>query len=276
MICLNCGKHVDDDVRVCPFCGAQVETGENAPSETEAETDPMPINPPRREPKEEYFERVEREQPAEREAPVRTKSVLGLPALLLALASLVLSLLCLVSLFSLRGSIAELKEAQTKSLSAIDSSVKATNDRLDQLDATLAKVQTEAYEKVASQSISLVKDLTPLVGPVDEGKYNRMFIVTAKGNLNRDTSFDWQRYNAATGGWVSIVFTGDATTNEQFGLRLENQYDAALSEYTTILWANGITPEAAGTYRCVITDATGITKTSAEATVEITAAEAEG
>ena len=274
MICLNCGKHVDDDVRVCPFCGALIETDETA---AEAEADPMPINPPRRESIGEVFERVEREEPAEAPAPAPAgRPGLSLPVLLLSLGSLVLSLLCLITLFSLRGQLAELKTAQTQSLSAIDSSVKATNDRLDQLDATLATVQSEAYEKVASQSITLVKDLTPLVGPVDEGKYNRMFIVTAKGNLNRDTSFDWQRYNPATGGWVSVVFTGDATTNEQYGLRLENQYDPALSEYTTILWANGITQDAAGTYRCVVTDAGGFTKTSAEATVEIAAVEAEG
>ena len=274
MICLNCGKHVDDDVRVCPFCGAVIEA-EPVDAETEAEAAPMPINPPRRESIDEVFERVEREESAEAPAPAKAKGGLGLPALLLSLGCLVLSLLCLVTLFSLRSAVAELRDAQTKSLAAVDSSVKAANERLDQLDQTLARVQTEAYEKVASQSISLVKDLTPLVGPVDEGKYNRMFIVTAKGNLNRDTSFDWQRYNEATGGWVSIVFTGDATTNEQYGLRLENQYDAALSEYTTILWANGITPDAAGTYRCVITDATGITKVSAEATVEVAPVEAE-
>ena len=69
------------------------------------------------------------------------------------------------------------------------------------------------------------------------------------------------------------MFTGDATTNEQYGLRLENQFDAALKEYTTILWAQGITKEAAGSYRCVITDETGISKVSAEATVEIAPAE---
>ena len=100
-----------------------------------------------------------------------------------------------------------------------------------------------------------------------------MFIVRAKGNLNVDTAFDWQRYNADTGGWVSIVFTGDATTNEQYGLRLENQFNQADREYTTILWAQGITPEAAGTYRCVITDDGGIVKTSSEAIVEVRAAE---
>ena len=178
-----------------------------------------------------------------------------------------------MTIFSLRDAVGQLKNAQTESLAAINASVAAANDRLDQLDSTLANVQSEAYNQVASQSISITKDLTPLVGPVEEGKYNIMFIVKAKGNLNRDTSFVWQRYNEATKGWVEVVFTGDATTNEQYGLRLENQFDQATGEYTTILWAQGITPEAAGTYRCMITDATGISKTSAEATVEVTAAE---
>ena len=272
MICLNCGKHVDDNVRVCPFCGALIEAEDAGPEET-AEVDPMPINIPRREVAPDGFERLERSEPVA--PPTAPPAPKGFPLVTLGLAalSLVLSLLCLVSILSLRGSIAELTKAQNESLASFESAAKATNDRLDQLDATLAKVQSEAYEQVASQSISITKNLTPLTGPVDEGKYNRMFIVTAKGNLNVDTSFDWQRYNEATGNWVSIVFTGDATTNEQYGLRLENQFDAALKEYTTILWAQGITKEAAGSYRCVITDETGISKVSAEATVEIAPAE---
>jgi len=65
------------------------------------------------------------------------------------------------------------------------------------------------------------------------------------------------------------VFTGDATTNDQYGLRLENSLDRNDNTYTSILWANGINREASGTYRCVITDETGITKTSAEATVTV-------
>ena len=104
---------------------------------------------------------------------------------------------------------------------------------------------------------------------VDAGKYNRMFIISAKGNLSVNTSFDWQKYNEATGGWVSLVFTGDATDNSQYGLRLENTFDRNENTFTSILWANGITQEATGTYRCVITDATGVTKTSAEATVTV-------
>ena len=264
MICLNCGKHVDDDVRVCPFCGSVIADAEEAP-----EADPLPINLPPRERVEDGFERLEREEPAPAPAPAPAGKSIFTPAFFLSLLSLILSALCLVTIFSLRGAVTELKNAQTESLGAINASVTAANDRLDQLDSTLANVQSEAYNQVASQSISITKDLTPLVGPVEEGKYNIMFIVKAKGNLNRDTSFVWQRYNEATNGWVEVVFTGDATTNEQYGLRLENQFDQATGEYTTILWAQGITQEAAGTYRCVITDNGGITKSSAEAVVAI-------
>jgi hypothetical protein len=190
-----------------------------------------------------------------------------------SLLSFIMSLVCLVMLMSLRGGVADLSRAVTDSLGAVNTSVSVTNDRLDRLDATLATVQSDAYEQVASQSISITKDITPLAGPVDEGRYNQMFIVRAKGNLNVDTAFDWQRYNESTGGWVSIVFTGDATTNEQYGLRLENQLNQADREYTTILWAQGITQDAAGTYRCVITDDGGITKTTSEAIVEVREAE---
>jgi hypothetical protein len=137
------------------------------------------------------------------------------------------------------------------------------------MDSTIAGVQNEAYNQLASQSIVISKDITALTGPVTEGKYNVMFIINAKGNLNLNDSFDWQKYNQVTGGWESIVFTGNATTNEQYGLRLENVFNREENHYESKLWANGITPEAAGTYRCVIKDATGITKTSAQASVQV-------
>lgn len=267
MICLNCGKHVDDDVRVCPYCGSAI-TGDD-----ERETaDPLPISLPHREHAANGFERVAHEEPEE-PAPAPAGRSVFTPAFFFSLLSLILSLLCLVTIFSLRGAVQELKAAQSKSFDALNATIETANERLDRLDSTLANVQSEAYEQVASQSISITKDITPLTGPVDEGRYNQMFIVKVKGNLNVDTAFDWQRYNEATNGWVSIVFTGDATTNEQYGLRLENQFSAADREYTTILWAQGITTDAAGTYRCVITDEGGFTKTSAEAIVSIKPAE---
>ena len=279
MICLNCGKAIDDGLKVCPFCGSLTESYDEAPA-YEAE---MPAEEPAVYPNAEadpddgqdYFdEDPVYPEPRMSGAKSEKKAAFAVtPALILSILSCLLSLACLVTLMSMRGSLREQNNVLTGSVGEVRNAVNAVNSRLGELDETLSRVQSEAYNQLASQSIAITKDITPLTGPVDVDRYNRMFIINAKGNLSVNTSFDWQRYNEATGGWVSIVFTGDATTNEQYGLRLENQLNQADREFTTILWANGITPEAAGSYRCVITDAGGITKTSSEAIVEIQAAE---
>ncbi len=277
MICLNCGKTVDDDVRVCPFCGSLIENSEDAAYDAAPPAEEEPIAPPPvadRIPDEDVEETFYDDDPVYRE-PKKTADSASLlsrlvnPATLLSLIACLLCVVCLVSVSNLRRDIKTQNDTLLGTVSGLSSSVSALDARLNQLDSTLSGVQSEAYNQYASQAIAITKDITPLVGPVDAGKYNRMFIVSAKGNLDINDSFDWQRYNEATGGWVSVVFTGDATSNEQYGLRLENTYDKDTSTYTSILWANGITGEASGTYRCVIKDATGVTKTSAEATVTV-------
>ena len=276
MICANCGKVIDDDLRVCPFCGSFVEPSDDSTYHEEEIRETGPVDLPDEDPAvgEEFFD----DDPAYGKSKKARRGIslpgggaaggFALPTILSVL-SCVLSLICLVSVLSLRSAISEQSAALSGGMNDIRSSVMSLNDRLAQLDTTLSGVQSEAYNQYASQAIAITKDITPLTGPVDSGKYNRMFIITAKGNLDINTSFDWQKYNESTGGWVSVVFTGDATDNSQYGLRLENTFDRSANTYTSILWANGITQEAAGTYRCVITDATGVTKTSAEATVAV-------
>lgn len=274
MICLNCGKAIDDDLKVCPFCGSLVDAPEDAPvyeAETPADLpdadDPADSNV---EDGQDYFDEnpvyPEPRKPGKKFA---LPELSNLPVLILSALACVLSLACLIALLSLRSTVLNQSETLNSSVSKVRKSVSALDDRLVELDDTLSRVQAEAYNQLASQSIAITKDITPLTGPVEADRYNRMFIINAKGNLSVNTSFDWQKYNESTGGWVSVVFTGDATTNEQYGLRLENSFDRNENTYTTILWANGIKPDATGTYRCVITDATGITKTSAEATVTV-------
>ena len=274
MICLHCGKAIDDDLKVCPFCGNLVDAPDDASAyHAEAPADPPDADYPSDDnvnDGQDYFD----ENPVYPEArkprkPFSAPALSGMPALLLSALACVFSLACLIMLLSLRSNLREQNNVLTGSVSEVRNAVNAVNDRLYELDDTLSRVQSEAYNQLASQSIAIVKDITPLTGPVEADRYNRMFIINAKGNLSVNTSFDWQKYNESTGGWVSVVFTGDATTNEQYGLRLENSFDRTEDTYTTILWANGIKPEASGTYRCVITDATGITKTSAEATVTV-------
>ena len=268
MICLNCGKAIDDDLKVCPFCGSLTDPYAGGNPADLPDADPVSDPAPDPDDGQDYFD----ENPVYPEARKSANPISlpgNLPALIVAAVACVLSLACLVSILTLRSTLREQNNVLTGSISEVRNAVNAVNDRLYELDGTLSRVQSEAYNQLASQSIAVVKDITPLTGPVEADKYNRMFIVNAKGNLSVNTSFDWQKYNESTGGWVSIVFTGDATTNEEYGLRLENSFDKNENTYTSILWANGIKPAASGTYRCVITDATGITKTSAEATVSV-------
>ena len=274
MICLHCGKAIDDDLKVCPFCGNLVDV----PDATSAyEAAPSADSPDANYPPDsnlddgqDFFdENPVYPEPRKPGKGFPMSSLSGLPALILSALACILSLACLITLLSLRSNLRAQNNVLTGSISEVRNAVNAVNDRLYELDDTLSRVQSEAYNQLASQSIAFVKDITPLTGPVEADRYNRMFIINAKGNLSVNTSFDWQKYNESTGGWVSVVFTGDATTNEQYGLRLENSFDRTEETFTTILWANGIKPEASGTYRCVITDATGITKTSAEATVTV-------
>ncbi len=270
MICLNCGKAIDDDLKVCPFCGSltepAVELEDGAPAE------PVDYNDGAPDPddgQETFDENPVYPEPRKRDAkPARGGVPFAVtPALLLSVLSCVLSLVCLLMLSSMRSSLREQGNVLTGSVSEVRNAVNAVNERLGELDTTLSSVQSEAYNQYASQAIAITKDITPLTGPVDADKYNVMFIVSAKGNLNVDTSFDWQKYNEATGGWVSLVFTGDNTRSAEYGLRLYNGEKAGV--FTSELWADGITTAATGTYRCVITDATGITRTSAEATVQV-------
>ncbi len=272
MICPNCGNSIDDNAVSCPACGTPVvladsnsdydarsasySDGNSGESKLDANDgqDFFDENPVYPEP-----------SPSGKAFP----SVAGLSVIILSALAAVLSLICFISILSLRSTLSGKLDTLSEKTAALDRSIVAIDSRMNSLEGTLSTVQTEAYNQFASQSISIVKDITPLTGPVESGKYNRMFIISAEGSLNLATSFNWQKYNESTGGWVSIVFTGDATTNTQYGLRLENSLSADETTFTSILWANGITKEAAGTYRCVITDTSGITRTSAEATVSI-------
>ena len=285
MICMNCGKEIDNDIRVCPFCGNLVEAFDDS---VYYEEEAAP---------EEYYEEGYEEAYDEDEVyedafvdddpmygakksrgfgkklsmpSVSMPKLPGLPvSTILSVVCCIISLICLISIKGVQKQIDESNAKLISNMNSIYASVNALDERLVSMDSTIAGVQNEAYNQLASQSIVISKDITALTGPVTEGKYNIMFIINAKGNLNLNDSFDWQKYNEATGGWVSVVFTGNATYNEQYGLRLENTYNNEEGHYVSTLWANGITPEAEGTYRCVIKDASGITKTSAEATVQV-------
>ena len=283
MICRNCGKEIDDNATECIYCGCP--TGlEEAVAEDESDR----INA-----EEEYYEEKDtgEELPADGNAegseplssrttyvPANTQSSRsGKPGVVsgatlstaISILCAILSLVCLAMTISIRSAIADSAAQISDQMTEVRQSTDALYSKLDDVDTTIADLTSNTNEQVARQAIKLTKDLNALAGPVTEGKYNQMFIINAQGDLSVTSSFDWQKYNEFTGSWESISFTSDATTNEELGLRFENKIDNSTGTYTSILWANGITQAAAGRYRCVITNVSGVSIRSSEALVEI-------
>ena len=271
MICRFCGNVIDDNTSVCPYCGSAVQSYTEEESYDSA---PAYDDTPAYDAGAAYDDSAYEDDGQDYSAPAPKKKLGGgfkMPNLpmstIISIASAIFSFLCLLTVSSIKSSISDSTNTILTGVNQIQSSVTQIDDKIGGLDSTVANVQQQAYNQLASQTITIDKNITSLTGPVALNRYNQMFIVKAKGSLNLNTSFTWQKYNEATGGWTDIVFTGSATTNDEYGLRLENKMEDGL--YVSVLWANGITKAAEGTYRCVITDTNGITKTSAEATVQV-------
>lgn len=274
MICKYCGNVVDDNAASCPYCGSaladypaaeQYDDGAYA-AQYDSRYDSSYDNGAY----DDGYDESAYSAPAKKKAGAKLPSVPV--STIISLASAVFSFICLLTVSSIKANISDSTNSVIAGVNQIQSAITQIDDKIGGLDSTVANVQQQAYNQLASQTITIDKDITSLTGPVSLNKYNQMFIVKAKGSLNLSTSFNWQKYNQATGGWTDIVFTGTATTNDEYGLRLENKMEDGA--YVSVLWANGITKAAEGTYRCVIKDTNGITKTSAEATVQVTEAEA--
>lgn len=293
MICKYCGNEVDDNAQVCPVCNSPLygddqngyvqesldlgdysqtgydqsnyDQGDYAQSgyDSNAGYDHYGYG--------ETNDTFEEDPFAQDEKPAKKGVSVNLPkvqaATVISAAAAIFSFICLVMVCMVNANLKDRANTLEAAVAQVQMSYSSLEERIGSLDSTVANVQQEAYNQLASTSISITKDITSLTGPVSLGKYNMMFIIKAKGNLNLNTSFEWQKYNSTTGGWEEIVFTGKATSNDQYGLRLENLMENG--EYKSVLWANGITKAAEGTYRCAISDANGIKKTSSEASVSV-------
>lgn len=285
MICNKCGNVVDDNAATCPYCGNSLaeypvdeydDSGYSAANYDASDFGAVSYGSADYNTSDYDDGSYADDEDEEVYAPAKKKLGVKLPnvplSTIISLASAVFSFICLLTVSSLKADISDSTNTLLSGINQLQSTITEIDDRIGGLDTTVANVQQQAYNQLASQTITIEKDITSLTGPVALNRYNQMFIVKAKGSLNLSTSFNWQKYNQATGGWTDIVFTGNATTNDEYGLRLENKMEDGA--YVSVLWANGITKAAEGTYRCVIKDTNGISKTSAEATVQVSDTEA--
>lgn len=278
MICRYCGNVIDADAAVCPYCGSSVaadaayddpNTAYSSPADAyDTSSGAYDTDPGAYQSDDAYEDDAQDYAP-----PAKKKAGFKLPNIpvstVISIASAIFSFICLLTVSSIKSNISDSTKTVMNGVNQLQTNITAIEDRLSGLDSTVASVQQDAYNQLASQTINITKDLLSLTGPVTLNKTAIMFTVKAKGSLSVNTSFNWQKYNETTGDWTNIVFTGQGTSNEEYGLRLENKAPVN-GEYESILWASGITKAAEGTYRCVIKDTNGITKTSSQATVSVT------
>lgn len=278
MICRYCGNVIDADAAVCPYCGSSVaadaayddpNTAYSSPADAyDTSSGAYDTAPGAYQSDDAYEDDAQDYAP-----PAKKKAGFKLPNIpvstVISIASAIFSFICLLTVSSIKSNISDSTKTVMNGVNQLQTNITAIEDRLSGLDSTVASVQQDAYNQLASQTINITKDLLSLTGPVTLNKTAIMFTVKAKGSLSVNTSFNWQKYNETTGDWTNIVFTGQGTSNEEYGLRLENKAPVD-GEYESILWASGITKAAEGTYRCVIKDTNGITKTSSQATVSVT------
>lgn len=278
MICRYCGNVIDADAAVCPYCGSSVaadaayddpNTAYSSPADAyDTSSGAYDTDPGAYQSDDAYEDDAQDYAP-----PAKKKAGFKLPNIpvstVISIASAIFSFICLLTVSSIKSNISDSTKTVMNGINQLQTNITAIEDRLSGLDSTVASVQQDAYNQLASQTINITKDLLSLTGPVTLNKTAIMFTVKAKGSLSVNTSFNWQKYNETTGDWTNIVFTGQGTSNEEYGLRLENKAPVD-GEYESILWASGITKAAEGTYRCVIKDTNGITKTSSQATVSVT------
>ena len=277
MICKYCGNEVDDNAKVCPVCNSPMFEF-NQGADRQEDYDQNDFSPENYGGDEEYdqYEYSEKNDSFDdgsfgEERPARKGIKLAVPKLelstVISIAAAIFSFLCLVMVCMVNANLKDRANVREAAVAQMQMSYSSLEDKIGKLDSTVANVQQEAYNQLASTTITVTKDLTSLTGPVTLGKFNMMFIIKVKGNLDLSKSFEWQKYNTAAGKWEKIEFSGSATSNDQYGLRLENLMENG--EYKSVLWANGITKAAEGNYRCVITDVNGIKKTSLEASVSV-------
>ena len=177
---------------------------------------------------------------------------------LVVAVSIVLSLIAIISSAGVKKSVNEDIQTLYGQMSSVINTNSQVLDKLAVIEDTLnlsAKVSAETN----SRYISITKQPTSVDTTLGRGSDGivQVFSIIASGNGITANSFNWQK-KTASGEWVNIDFAADNNSrNDTLGLQMENNKDADTNGYYSRLWATGLTAEAFGSYRCVITDSAG-------------------
>ena len=261
MICKVCGNPVRADERVCSHCGAPVGAREggvgfwdmlDGPREQPAVA-PQPNDAPVYTMSEDAGTRERATEPKEEENvsnTTRRSSLSMLPIMACAVLSLAALIGAAVMNIQTRHLLNELQETVAADQASLSVSISELSDHVGQLEQVV-----KANDAMASQLAVLVwpKQVSAPQGyQSDEG--DALFsVLCSEGRVG---SYTWER-QLDDGTYEMLSFDEQTGVNERYGLALDEADDKS----RTNLVAVGLTDQAAGTYRCVVSNLYGDTLT---------------
>ena len=171
--------------------------------------------------------------------------------------SILLSLIAIISSAGVKKSV----NSDIKTLySQMDSVISTNSQVLDKLAVIedVLNLSAQVSSETNSKYISITKQPTSVSTTLGRGQDGivPVFTINASGSGVNANSFNWQKKTGDV--WININFDSDnLSRNDLYGFQLEVAQDKENGGYYSTIWATGLTSEAFGTYRCVITDSAG-------------------
>lgn len=240
MICKACGAQLGDGDTVCPQCGTEAVPAEGGIGFWDMLSKP------------EGADQADSEVPvgsmllgtSETDVPSgltpKVKNIIGALGAAAAGGLLVASIMTLNTVQSIHSELQADYLTMQQQVTALETTVSDIAEKTDDTWGVVGAAMTVVSEPV---------DVTGFSGTTAEpGEALLTMHVTGK-----PATFSWER--RIDGAWQSVEFDAKTGLNEGLGIKLVED----LGEGVSSLVAAGLTGDAAGEYRCVVTDAEGNT-----------------
>ena len=205
------------------------------------------------------------QQPMQQRPVVKRSST---PILALVVILAILLLLSFITLLSVNSAKKQLESTLTSYITEVrnlsgqvyelQTSIAALKENMQSPAAPQPTAPTTTPEQPSNPTAgSITITRQPMTVDTVLGRSEALLFSMAATSGNSGVSFTWQKLNSDTNTWEDIKFVYPGN-NTDLGIRL---YDNSANGETQ-LWANTLTEQAFGVYRCVVSDAVGNTVTS--------------
>ena len=258
MTCTFCGSTLDGTESECPFCGHKIIQ----------EANEEPVTPKKSKSAFDFSSKFsaasdneysDYEEPAPKRSnktsfnndKLTTVFAIGLGAILL------MSLISLILCIGISNKVADLNQDMLSQMYQLQTAQNELANSVNSVSSTVGNIGTTIEQSNLSRFITITKQPTEVTTWVGRGAPNTegetvnqlLFSIEASGN---NLTYEWQKFDQTSGSWVTIQF--DPDNNDAYGLHVYNLPDGSGSQ----LCARGLTSLAFGSYKCVVSDSTGI------------------